>query len=256
MKTRLLGGIAALVVAVIGTVMLLIYVQGADRRALANTETEEVYVVQKEIPAGTAVAKFGDSVAKKAVPRSAVVADSVKSLDDLGNKVSSIEFLPGEQVLTSRMVDPGSLLGRGRVEVPTGLQEVTVKLDIERVVGGNLQAGDTVGVLMSFKPEDSAKAPDMTQLALHKVLVTAVQDGTGTISETATETSQSDNSSSLNANKKSSARGTYLVTLARPATDVEKIVFAVEFGSVYLSKEPVDATQGNSGVMTLGKVIR
>ena len=255
MKTRLLGGIAALVVAVIGTVMLLIYVQGADKRALANTETEEVYVVQKEIPAGTAVAKFGDSVVKKAVPRSAIAEDSVKNLDDLGSKVSSIEFMPGEQVLASRMVDPGSQVGRGRVEVPTGLQEVTVKLDIERVVGGNIQAGDTVGVLLSFKPKED-KAPDMTQLALHKVLVTAVQDATGSIAESDTEQDQSASNSSLKSNKNASAKGTYLVTLARPATDVEKIVFAVEFGAVYLSKEPTDATQGNSGVMTLGKVIR
>ncbi len=255
MKTRLLGGIAALVVAIIGTVMLLVYVQGADRRALANTETEEVYIVQKEIPAGTGVDKFGDSVIKKAVPKSAIAEDSVRSLGDLGNKVSSIEFMPGEQVLASRMVDPGSLLGRGRVAVPTGLQEVTVKLDIERVVGGNLQAGDTVGVLLSFKPQDN-KVPAMTQLSLHKVLVTAVQDATGTITDSTTSQAQATDSGSLNANKNASARGTYLVTLARPASDVEKIVFAVEFGAVYLSKEPGDATQGNSGVMTLGKVFR
>lgn len=58
MKARLLGGIAALVVAIIGTVMLVLYVQGADKRALANTETEEVYIVQKDIPAGTTAAKF------------------------------------------------------------------------------------------------------------------------------------------------------------------------------------------------------
>jgi pilus assembly protein CpaB len=255
-KTRLLGGIAALVVAIIGTVMLLVYVQGADRRALANTETEEVYIVQKEIPAGTGADKFGDSVIKKAVPKAAIAEDSVKSLGDLGNKVSSIEFMPGEQVLASRMVDPGSLLGRGRVAVPTGLQEVTVKLDIERVAGGNLQAGDTVGVLLSFKPQDNLKIPAMTQLSLHKVLVTAVQDATGTIADSTSSQTQANDSGSLNANKNASARGTYLVTLARPASDVEKIVFAVEFGAVYLSKEPGDATQGNSGVMTLGKVFR
>jgi len=255
-KTRLLGGIAALVVAIIGTVMLVFYVQGADKRALANTETEEVYIVQREIPAGTTVAKFGDSVVKKSIPRSAIAADSVKNLDDLGSKVSSIEFMPGEQVLASRMVDPGSQLGRGRVEVPTGLQEVTVKLDIERVIGGNLQAGDTVGVLLSFKPKDDS-LPDMTQLSLHKVLVTAVQDGSGSIADPATEqTTQTASGGSLNANKNSSTQGTYLVTLARPAPDVEKIVFAAEFGKVYLTKEPGDATQGNSGVMTLGKVFR
>jgi len=255
-KTRLLGGIAALVVAIIGTVMLLIYVQGADRRALANTETEEVYLVQKEIPAGTTADKFGDSVIKKAIPKSAIAADSVKNLGDLGNKVTSIEFMPGEQVLASRMVDPGSQVGRGRVEVPTGLQEVTVKLDIERVVGGNLQAGDTVGVLLSFKPKDDS-LPYMTQLSLHKVLVTAVQDGSGSIADPAGQTEQaSTGGGALNANKNSSTQGTYLVTLARPASDVEKIVFAVEFGAVYLTKEPGDATQGNSGVMTLGKVFR
>ncbi|MGW9415113.1 Flp pilus assembly protein CpaB [Arthrobacter cupressi] len=256
MKTRLLGGIAALVVAIIGTVMLLIYVQGADKRAMANTETEEVYIVQREIPAGTVAAKFGDSVVKKSVPRSAIAADSVRNLDDLGNKVSSIEFMPGEQVLASRMVDPGAQVGPGRVEVPTGLQEVTLKLDIERVVGGNIQAGDTVGVLLSFKPKNDL-APDMTQMTFHKVLVTAVQDGSGTVADPDTEqSSQAASGGALNANKNSATQGKYLVTLARPAIDVEKIVFAAEFGKVYLTKEPGDATQGNSGVMTLGKALR
>jgi pilus assembly protein CpaB len=253
-KTRLLGGIAALVVAIIGTVMLLIYVQGADRRALANTETEEVYIVQKEIPAGTAVGQFADSVAKEAVPRSAIAEDSVRNLNDLGSKVSSVGLMPGEQVLASRMVEPGAVLGRGRVEVPTGLQEVTVKLDIERVVGGVIHAGDTVGVLLSFKPKDSTKAPDMTQLTLHKVLVTAVQDASGTISESDATTANSQGTGSL---KSGSAKASYyLVTLARSSIDVEKIVFAAEFGKIYLSKEPGDAVQGNSGIMTLDKVVR
>ena len=52
MKTRLLGGIAALLVAIIGTVLLVSYVQNADKRAMAGTETETIYVVQKAIPAG------------------------------------------------------------------------------------------------------------------------------------------------------------------------------------------------------------
>ena len=53
MKTRLLGGIAALVVAVIGTIILFNYVQGADKRALANTETVDVLVVKQDVAAGT-----------------------------------------------------------------------------------------------------------------------------------------------------------------------------------------------------------
>ena len=64
MKTRLLGGIVALVVAIAGTVMLIMYVQGADKRALANTETQEVYVVQKQISVGTPASSFGNAVLK------------------------------------------------------------------------------------------------------------------------------------------------------------------------------------------------
>ncbi|WP_420178603.1 Flp pilus assembly protein CpaB [Paenarthrobacter sp. TA1.8] len=255
MKARLLGGIAALVVAIIGTVMLVFYVQGADKRALANTETEDVYVVQKEIPAGTSAAEFGDSVIKKSVPKSAVASDSVSSLAGLGSKVSSIEFIPGEQLLASRLVDRDALVGRGRVEVPTGLQEITLKLPIERVVGGKLIAGDTVGVMLSVKEHEKSNSPDQTQLTFHKVLVTAVQDAMGTVSDGSS--SESENSGGpLNANKNSGQNGGYLVTLARPDVDVEKIVYAAEFGTIYLSKEPSEASEGTSGVLDRGRLFK
>jgi pilus assembly protein CpaB len=253
-KARLLGGIAALVVAIIGTVMLVFYVQGADKRALANTETEDVYVVQKDIPAGTDASKFGDSIIKKAVPKSALAADSVANLSDLGSKVSSIEFKPGEQLLASRMVEPASLLGRGRAKVPTGLQEVTLKLPIERVVGGVLQAGDTVGVLLSFEAEENTNVPSQTQLTFHKVLVTAVQLSNGTTTET--EQSEGSEGGALSAKKAANTGGGYLVTLARPSADIERLVFASEFGTIYLSKEPSEAVEGNTGVMDRGKAFR
>lgn len=255
MKTRLLGGIAALVVAIIGTVVLIFYVQGADKRALANTETQDVYVVQKVIPAGTPTAKFGDSVIKKSVPKSAIAGDTVTNLGDLGSKVSSIDFLPGEQLLATRMVDPTSLAGPGRVQVPTGLQEVTVKLPIESVVGGNIAAGDTVGMMLSFKADDKANVPDQTSFTFNRVLVTAVQDASGAISDSGSSAPQG-SGGALNANKGTSANGGYLVTLARSAVDVQRIVYAAEFGTIYLSKEPSSATEGGTAVMDRGSVFK
>ncbi|MCX8453264.1 Flp pilus assembly protein CpaB [Paenarthrobacter ureafaciens] len=254
MKARLLGGIAALVVAVIGTVMLIFYVQGADKRALANTETEDVYVIKKEIPAGTSAANFGDSIVKKPVPKSAIAPDSVKSLSDLGGKVSSVELVPGEQLLASRMIDKNALVGRGRVEVPTGLQEVTIKLPIERVVGGALSAGDTVGVMLSVKENEKSNAPDQTQLTFRKVLVTAVQDASGSVAEGAP--AEGESSGALTGNKNSNQNGGLLVTLARPDVDVERIVYTAEFGTIYLSKEPKDATEGTSGVLDRGRLFK
>lgn len=256
MKARLLGGIAALVVAIIGTVMLIFYVQGADKRALANTETEDVYVIQKEIPAGTTAAKFGDSVIKKSVPKSAIASDTVRTLSDLGSKVSAVELVPGEQLLASRMVDKNAFVGNGRVEVPKGLQEVTLKLPIERVVGGALSAGDTVGVTLSMKENDKANVPDQSQLTFHKVLVTAVQDASGAVSQTTSSDTSNKSGGALGSNKNSGQEGGYLVTLARSDVDVEKIVFAAEFGTVYLSKEPSESTEGTSGVLDRGRLFK
>ena len=251
MKARLLGGIAALVVAIIGTVLLVSYVQGADRRALANTETAEVYVVQKEIAAGTSAANFGDSVVKKTVPMSAVASDSVSTLTELGQKVSAVGLVPGEQLLATRMVEPAQLLGPGRAPVPSGLQEVTVKLSIDRIVGGSLKAGDTVGVILSYAENEKLNVPDQSQLVFHKVLVTAVQNSTGAVpQEQSATTTESSSDGALSAKSSAAqANGGYLITLAQPSIDVEKIVHAIEFGKVYLSKESESSTTDNSGVM-------
>ena len=257
MKARLLGGIAALVVAIIGTVLLVSYVQGADKRAMANTETSEVYVVQKEIAAGTAAANFGDSVVKKTIPKSSVASESVTTLADLEQKVSAVGLVPGEQLLATRMIDPAQLLSPGRAPVPSGLQEVTVKLPIDRVIGGSLKAGDTIGVIISYGANDSA--PEQTKLTFHQVLVTAVQNSSGAVAQdqtaTTTETA-SDGALSSNASAAQPAGGGYLVTVARSAVDVEKIVHAIEFGKLYLSKETESSTQDNSGVMERVRVFQ
>lgn len=264
MKARLLGGIAALVVAIIGTVLLFNYVQGADRRALANTETEDVLVVKQEVPAGTPASQLGQYVVNKPVPRTAVAADRVDDIGALGSKVTSVALVPGEQLLNSRMVEAGAFLGPARVAVPAGLQEITVRLGIDRVVGGHIQAGDTVGVFVSLGDAAAATegAPaasgNGTQLTFHKVLVTAVQFSSGAPAQTQSQATQASSQGALNAesDNKQTSSDSYLITFARNAVDAEKLVYAAEFGKIYLSKEPADATEGTSGVVNQTKVFR
>ena len=56
---------------------------------------------------------------------------------------------PGEQLLASRLVDPSQRVTPGAVQVPDGMQEVTVLLPPESVVGGTLRAGDLVGLYVT-----------------------------------------------------------------------------------------------------------
>jgi pilus assembly protein CpaB len=255
-KARLLGGIAALLVALIGTVLLVNYVQNADKRALADTETESVYVVEKTISAGSGIDKAAGAVVRKEVPKLAVAAGAVTDLNQVGQKVAAVDLMPGEQLLTTRMVDADSILGPARVPVPAGMQEITLKLPIERVVGGTLTAGDTVGVFLSV--EDSASKSGGTQLTFHKVLVTAAQFSNGSTAKSQEAAAEGDSSKgTLNSKKSSSSNDTYLITLARNSSDAERIIFATEFGSVYLSQEPTNASEGTSGgVVNTGRLFR
>lgn len=255
MKIRLLGGIAAILVALIGTVLLINYVQNADTRALANTETQDVYVVQKSIPAGTAANNFGDAVLRKPISKAVLAEGAVGSLSDLGTKVTSVALVPGETLLESRMTDPATLATPDRAPVPAGLQEVTIKLPVERVAGGNLRAGDTVGMALSFSADDKAQTSAQTQLTLQDVLVTAVQYSSGATAETDSKQA-STNTTAVKSPAQSQAGGEYLVTVARSALDVEKIVHTVEFGSIYLSKESADSADSTVGSVDRTKVFR
>jgi pilus assembly protein CpaB len=156
------------------------------------------------------------------------------------------------------MVEPAQLLGPGRAAVPSGLQEVTVKLTLDRIVGGSLKAGDTVGVILSYGANEKMNVPDQTQLVFHKVLVTAVQNSTGAVAQDQSVTTTENTSEGSLSSKSSAAQanGGYLVTLARPSIDVEKIVHAIEFGRVYLSKESESSTADNTGVMERIRVFK
>ncbi|WP_427129821.1 RcpC/CpaB family pilus assembly protein [Pseudarthrobacter sp. S9] len=231
---------------------------------MASTETENVYIVQKAIPAGASTDAIASSVTRRAVPKLALAENNVTDLASLGSKVTAVALMPGEQLLSSRMVEENAFLGPSRVQVPSGLQELTLKLPIERVAGGALKAGDTVGVFLSLEEAAAAGADGQagtksskTQLTFHKVLVTAAQFSDGAATQTGTSDSGSGTSqASSTSSSKAQTDGTYLITLARNSADAERIVFAAEFGKVYLSREPGDALETSAGFVDTSRLFR
>ena len=244
MKTRLIGVILAVVLALTGTVVLTGYVRGADARASAGAELVTVYVVNAPIPAGAKAEDIGKSITQKQVPALAAVPGRVKNLADLAGRVADVALVPGEQLLDARWVAPAELTVRGEVALPDGMQAVTVALPVEHVVGGTVKAGDTVGVIISatMTPPEGKDIP-LTRQVFHKVLVTAVQAGNTT--QPAKGTSQSNDPVS-----------TIMVTLARLTPDVEKLVWGQEFGSVWLTLEPEGADESGSRNVDIGQVFQ
>ena len=246
MKSRLLAGVAAVVLAIVGAILVVSYAQGADARAVQGLDPVQVLVVTKAVPAGTPVAALAGFVASQDLPGRAVTQSALKNLDGLAGKVTAVELLPGEQLVAERLVAPEELKASGSVEVPEGLQEISFQLEPQRVVGGRLVPGDHIGIFISQAKGGIEAKPDKetTQLAIHKVLVTAVQRA-----PVATPSPQPSANGSAPAEDTSLPTGSLLLTVAVNDVNASKIVYASEYASLWLSKEPLSTKESGPGIM-------
>ena len=240
MKSRLLGGIAALLLAIMGTVLLVVYVQGADSRAAQGLNPIKVLVVKESIPAGTKVEDLASKLKLEDLPQSAVPAAALESLDNEAGKVTAATLQPGEQLLAAKLVSPKELVP-GTVPVPDGMEEVTFLLQPERILGGRLEAGDLVTVFSSFKTDDKGN----TGLLFHDVLVTAVQKAEPDSSKNSSSSTPTDSAVAM-------PNGSAFVTVARKDADAAKMVFGAEFGTLWLSKQTDKTNKTQPPVTTLG----
>jgi pilus assembly protein CpaB len=225
--------------AVVGALMLLSYVAGADQRALAGVKTVTVLVVAKPIAAGTSADQLTSLVKPKKLPALAVTSGAVGSLSQVTGKVTTADLVPGEQLLAQRFVDPATLAQANEVKVPAGMQQLSVALDPQRVVAGQVQPGSRVGVFVSL-PKDGDR-PAQTHQLLHKVLVTKLQGGGDTTSTAGKAVASAATAASA---------GGVLVTLALNGGEAERVVYGAEYGTIWLSVEPSDASQTNTQVVT------
>lgn len=267
-RRKVLGVIGALVLAGVGTALLIAYVNNAEDRALEGEELVEVLTVTDTISAGTPSEEIEGSVTTELVPQKVRADDAVGALEDLEGLVTEIELIEGEQLLRSRFIDPIAFQREtGRVtEIPPGLQEITLSLSPDRAGGATLLPGDTVGVFASFEPFDvssevpveiddgiiippNGSTPNTTHLILHKVLVTNVQlvqlpeveqrEGIGDEDDQDIRLAPRDN---------------LLVTLAMDTFAAERTIFAAEFGFVWLSLEPDTAVEEPSIIQSRGTI--
>jgi pilus assembly protein CpaB len=239
MRRRLLAATAALVLLLVGSVVLLAYVRGADARALAGTRTVEVLVADQPIPAGTSGKELAALVRREVLPEKAALTGRVTDLSELAGQSATVDLEPGEQLLASRFADPASQQAPGTVAVPAGKSELSVLLEPQRVVGGRLSAGDTVGVFISLKSDKP-----QTHVVLHRVLVTQVQGAPAQVSGDGAQGEQTASSGSA------APTSSLMVTLAVSAREAEAVVFGAENGTVWLSLEPDDAATGGTEVIT------
>jgi len=219
MKVRIIGAIVALLVAIAGTVVVVLYVRDADVRAAQGAELVPVYVVTKPVPEGSTSEVVQSAIDIKRYPRAAIQPDRVTSLSAIRGLVTNVALLPGDQLVAGRFSDPAELAQKGEVPVPDGMQQISLALPVERVVGGEVTAGSKVGIVVTLGAGQDGQT---SQLALNDVLVTRVQAGSGYVPSSGASSSSSSSSSSA------AAVDTITVSVAVSAHDATTLAWVAE----------------------------
>jgi pilus assembly protein CpaB len=286
-KRRITGILAAVILATIGTVALVGYVQSAKNKAVAQETLVDVYVVDQVVPKGAAAETIKSSVSIEQIPARLQQPGAITDLKDLGANVAATDLQPGDQLLAARLIPKDQVA----VEVKDKVQ-ISKEFTAEQAVGGNLKKGDLVGVYLSFdpfnmdeagrstetaatagmtdttqstdttQPTDTTAAPDSTDAASTQsgdakktpnVTKLEFQHVLVTNVQTTSEPVVSDESDQQDAVEQVSG-SQYIITLALSPEQSERFVFATEFGHVWLSNDPASVSDDGTRLVTLGNV--
>nr|NLI50864.1 hypothetical protein [Propionibacterium sp.] len=243
MRRRGIIGILASILAVAGVVLLISYAVSADSRAIAGQQPTKVLVVTKDVPVGTAAKALAPFVEVRELPKAAVVAGTVTAVDQLAaENVASTTLKAGEQVLAARFVAPNSDDLTAQIAVPEGLSQLSIQLEPQRVVGSKLKAGDKIGIYVSLQvkgTDANATEVAVTHVLAHGVLVLRTQ---GATTPTASGTGDKAPTNDV------------IVTVAVNSALAERIVFAQEYGKVYLSQEKDAVNTDGTKIVNAGNV--
>src|SRR5687768_1098634 len=103
--------IAAVLIAALGTAMIVLYVQGIDERAAEGQELVEVLTATDVIETGETVsaAQEAGKFEAKQVRRDDMVAGAVDSTESITDLVALGSIYPGEQIISDRFGTMGDV---------------------------------------------------------------------------------------------------------------------------------------------------
>lgn len=115
--------LAAMLVAAVGTVLVYLYVRGADTRALADQKTVTVYLASRSVPANTQVT--ADLFKAQVVPRVAQVPGAVTETGTVQGKYLQVPVVRGQQLLTEMFgAETASGVSKGQAAVSVQVTDV------------------------------------------------------------------------------------------------------------------------------------
>jgi len=205
--------IFAVIVAVIGVILVQLYIMGEKKKYTDETKLVRVLVAKKNIAAGTPIERSMLTVKKyfrEFVPKDAV---SVKDATRILGVPPKVDIKKGEPILASHFRE-GGVAGLSTKflsgAILPGERAITVRVDEETGVAGLIRPGDYVDILGTFNKVGNG-AVSQTVTVLQSVPVLAIGSQVGT---------------SINKKKARVGRRYRTITLSVTPEEAELIEFA------------------------------
>lgn len=245
MNRRVIGLVLAVVLAAIATVALYLYVQQADERAQEGQELRQAYVATQQIEAGTpAEAAIAQGlIQQRDIPVSAVAEGAIGSLEQIEGLVAAVPIVPGQQIVAANFAETAAVASGTDLEIPEGLQAVSIDLSVLPGVAGFVNAGDRVSIISLIDVEAAAPPPPpeddedaalpateglTARYLLQDALVLAVGQRVTRFDDAGNPTGKTIRESNDN----------YIFTLALTPEEIEKLVFAETQSELWASLQP------------------
>lgn len=235
--------IVAVLIALVGTSLIVLYVQGIDARATEGQELVEVLTATDVIDAGedVAAAQEAGKFEKTQVRREDLVEGALTSTSSINDLVAVGTIYPGEQILSKKF---GNLGEAGTLIIPDDKLAVSVELTDPERVAGFVNPGSEVAIFVSadpvlYKPDGKEqKLAQYTGLLLPKVEVVGV--GTTSIAAKTTRSEEGEETEQV-------ART--ILTVAVDQEDAEKLIYADRNGDISFALLTGDSVvSANAGV--------
>jgi pilus assembly protein CpaB len=234
MQNRLLAIMVAIVLAVVSAMALVVYANSADRRAISQQAPVPVYVASQKIEQGESIEEAAGKIRVASIPRKALAENAVRALAQISGRVAAVDILPGEQLLVGRWVSREQVEGENLLNVQPGFQAVSIQVDATRQVSGFITPGNRINIFATLTSQGGGKFSRLL-LADIKVLAVGANAAAGR-------------------SRPAQGQGSSLSTITLEVKDglVERVVFAAESGSLYLSlvapgAKPPPSVESNVG---------
>ncbi len=217
--------LVAVLIAAIGTLLVFLYVRGADTRADQRYDAVQVLKVVKPITAGETIeaAQAAGKIESSSVSKKDLLPDALTGTETVAGQIATSNIYAGEQLVASKFGATGASSG---LTIPKGKIAISINLSDPSRVAGFVNPGAKVAIFLSGTLEGGDGATKVSKSFTRLLLPSIEVIGAGTTTVVSTTTTNANGAQSTEQLPKT------LLTLSVSQAEAEKILYASTHGEL------------------------